>query len=116
MKGISVDSEKLNGADGRAQNAIDGNNQTIMQTEWYTTSPKPLRQIAISVGANYTVRGVTYLPRQDGSLYGPVAKYSFYVSVDGLNWGNPVASGTFAKNAKMKRMLFILVPKTWTKE
>jgi hypothetical protein len=106
MKVLSVNSEELNGADGRAQNAIDGNNQTIMRTEWYSTSPKPLHQIAISLGANYMVRGVTYLPRQDGSLDGPVAKYSFCVSVDGVNWGNPVASGTFAKNAKMKRMLF----------
>jgi hypothetical protein len=35
MKVISVDKEKQNGADGRARNAIDGNNMTIWQTKSY---------------------------------------------------------------------------------
>jgi hypothetical protein len=106
MKVVSVDSQELTGADGSAQNTIDGDNKTIWQTQWYTTSPKPPHEIVISLGANYTVGGFTYLPRQDGSLDGTVAMYSFYVSADGVNWGNPIASGTFGKNANKKQVLF----------
>jgi hypothetical protein len=35
MKVVSVNSEELSGGIGRAQNAIDGNNKTIWQAEWY---------------------------------------------------------------------------------
>ena len=87
-------------------NAIDGDNKTIWQTQWYSASPQPPHEIVIWLGGNYIVGGFTYLPRQDGSLDGTVAKYSFYVSADGVNWGNPVANGTFAKNANKKKVLF----------
>ncbi len=106
MKGISVDSEKLNGADGRAQNAIDGNNTTIWQTESYSSSPKPPHEIVIWLGGNYTVGGFTYRPHQDGSLEGTVSKCNLYVSADSVYWGNPVVSGSFAKNANKKQVLF----------
>ena len=106
MKVVSVDSEELTGADGRAQNAIDGNNQTIWQTQWSGTSPQPPHEIVLSLGTPYTVGGFTYLPRQDGSLDGTVAKYSFYVSADSVNWGKPVFEGTFGKNANKKKVLF----------
>ncbi len=45
MKVVSVDSEELTGADGRAQNAIDGNNKTIWQTQWSGASPQPPHEI-----------------------------------------------------------------------
>jgi hypothetical protein len=106
MKGISVHSENLNGADGRAQNAIDGNNTTIWQTESYSSSPKPPHEIVIWLGGNYTVDGFTYLPHQDGSLEDTVSKCSLYVSADSINWGNPVVSGSFAKNANKQQVLF----------
>jgi hypothetical protein len=106
MKVVSVDSEEVTGADGRAVNAIDGNNKTIWQTQWYSASPQPPHEIVIALGSNYTVGGFTYLPRQDGSLDGVVAQYSFYVSADGVKWGKPVVSGTFSKNANKKKVLF----------
>jgi F5/8 type C domain/Bacterial TSP3 repeat len=106
MKVVSVDSEQLSGGDWLAENAIDGDPDTFWHTEWNPTSPTPPHEIVISLGANYSVGGFTYMPRQDGSLIGTVAKYSFYVSVDGVNWGDPVFSGTFGKNANKKRVLF----------
>jgi hypothetical protein len=106
MKVVSVDSEELGGTDGRAQNAIDGNSKTSWQTARSSAAPKHPHEIVIWLGGAYLVGGFTYLPRQDGSLDGTVAKYSLYVSVDGVNWGNPVANGTFAKNANKKKVLF----------
>jgi hypothetical protein len=106
MRVVSVDSEEVSQQDGRAENAIDGNNKTIWHTEWSAKSPKHPHEMVLWLGSGYTVGGFTYLPRQDGMLNGTVAKYSFYVSTDGVNWGNPVASGTFGKNAKKKQVIF----------
>jgi hypothetical protein len=106
MRVVSVDSEELKAVNGQAQNVIDGDNKTIWQTEQSATSPKHPHEMVIWLGSDYMVGGFTYLPRQDGSLDGTVAKYSFYVSADGVNWGNPVGSGTFAKNANKKQVLF----------
>ncbi len=50
---------------------------------------------ADQLGASYSFGGFTYLPRQDGCSHGDIKQYEFYVSVDGANWGSPVASGTF---------------------
>jgi hypothetical protein len=106
MTVVSVDSEQLSGGDWLAENAIDGDRDTVWHTESAPTSPTPPHEIVISLGAKYMVGGFTYLPRQDGNLDGTVAKYSIYVSADGVNWGNPVSSGTFAKNANKKQVLF----------
>jgi hypothetical protein len=106
MQVVSVDSEELTAVDGRGQNAIDGDNKTIWHTKQSATSPKHPHEMVIWLGGDYTVGGFTYLPRQDGSLDGTVAKYSLYVSTDGVNWGTPVAGGTFAKNANKKKVLF----------
>jgi hypothetical protein len=54
----------------------------------------------------FMVGGFTYLPHQDGSLEGTVSKCSLYVIADSVNWGNPVVSGSFAKNANKEQVLF----------
>lgn len=106
MRVVFVDSEELTREDGRATNVLDADRSTIWHTEWATTSPKHPHEIVLWLGGDYEVGGFTYLPRQDGSQNGTVAKYSFYVSADGVNWGEPVASGKFARNTKKKQVLF----------
>jgi hypothetical protein len=106
MRVVSVDSEELSAVDGRAQHAIDGNTSMIWHTEQSATSPKRPHELVLSLGSHYTIGGFTYLPRQDGILDVAVAQYSVYVSGDGVNWGTPMASGTFAKNATKKQVLF----------
>jgi hypothetical protein len=106
MKVVAVDSQELTGENGRATNVLDGNAGTIWHTEWYRRSPKHPHRIDLWLGGDYAVGGLTYLPRQDGSLNGTVAQYRIYVSADGVTWGQPVASGTFARNAQKKQALF----------
>lgn len=43
-----------------------------------------------------SIRGVRYLPRQDGNTTGNVKDYEIFVSNDAENWGTPVAKGTFS--------------------
>jgi F5/8 type C domain/Fibronectin type III domain len=91
-----VDSEELVGAEGEATHAIDGEVETVWQTEWSEHAPPHPHTIVISLGGTYLVDGFRYLPRQDGSLHGTIRDYQCYVSEDGRNWGAPVATGTLA--------------------
>ena len=58
----------------------------------------------------YNVSAFRHLPRQDGFPHGRIAQYEFYVSLDGVNWGPPVAVGTLANVATEQEVGF--APKT----
>jgi hypothetical protein len=90
-----VDSQETTGENGAATNAFDGKTNTFWVTQWFAANPPPPHEIQINLGATYTIKGFTYLPRQDGCSNGTVSNYEFYVSSDGVNWGAPVAAGTF---------------------
>jgi len=47
----------------------------------------------------YSISGFRYLPREDGSTNGCIGQYEFYVSLDGVNWGTVVATGTLPNTA-----------------
>ena len=101
-----VDSQELVGEDGSAVNAIDGNPSTIWDTDWYVYSPSPPHELQIDLGGLYRISGFRYLPRQDGIKDGWVTQYEVSVSTDGVNWGSPVATGTFAGDASEKQVTF----------
>ena len=56
------------------------------------------------VGGMKTIKGFTYLPRQD-SNNGNIKKYSIQVSNDGKTWAKAVAEGEFENNRKEKTIL-----------
>ena len=101
-----VDSEELIGENGVATNAFDGNTNTFWHTEWYNSNPFYPHEIQIDLGNSYLVTGLLYLPRQDGNINGTIAGYEIYVSEDGTNWGDVVASGTWANNSEQKEVDF----------
>ncbi len=101
-----VDSEEKTGEDGAAVNAFDGNVSTFWHTKWDGGSPPPPHEIQIDLGKNYGVAGFLYLTRQDGNYNGTIADYEFYTSTDGTNWGEPAASGKWAKSFSEKRVEF----------
>src|SRR5262244_2473868 len=106
MRVVSADSQELNGENGAATNAIDGNPATFWHTEWsQQTAPLP-HTLVLDLGGQYQVDGVRYLPRQDGTLNGTIAGYQFYVSADGTTWGTAVATGTFAADTTEKTVRF----------
>ena len=49
------------------------------------------------MGHGAKVAGFRYLPRQDGLANGTIARFRFYASVDGIDWGKPLAEGDFSK-------------------
>ncbi|MGA2001516.1 MAG: discoidin domain-containing protein [Terriglobales bacterium] len=97
-----VDSQATDCGNYGATNAIDGNPATMWITEWCHGSPTTPHEIQIDLGANYTITGFQYLPRQDGGSNGNVANYEFYLSIDGVNWGTAVSTGTLMTSASDK--------------
>lgn len=76
--------------------AIDGNPGSVWHTRWNGDAPPPPHALVVNLGAPVKVSGFRYLPRQDGMDNGTIAKYRFYVSADGVNWGEPVSTGDFS--------------------
>lgn len=81
-----------------AASAIDGNPQTFWHTQYVGSNPAPPHEIQVDLGAEYDVRGFSYLPRQDGGGNGRIGQYEFYVSADAASWGSATAAGAFANS------------------
>jgi large repetitive protein len=110
---VTTDSEELTGENGAAINAIDGNNATIWHTQWKNANPAPPHWFVVdmAVGAT-TLSGIRYLPRQDGATNGNIAAFRIYLSVNGTDWGTPIAEGDFTTmgaTAAEKTVLFPVV-------
>ncbi|MCE5242567.1 MAG: discoidin domain-containing protein [Syntrophobacteraceae bacterium] len=101
-----VDSQELVAENGAALNSFDGKSTTIWHTQYYPTNSRLPHEIQINLGALYEISGFRYLPRQDGSVNGRIKDYQFYVGEDGVNWGSPVATGSFANSAAEKTATF----------
>lgn len=101
-----ADSQELTGQNGAATNAFDGNNSTFWHTQWSNGAPACPHEIQINLGKSYSIDSFSYLPRQDGVSNGTIAKYEFYLSSDGVNWGGAVATGTFSNNSSLKQITF----------
>ncbi len=69
-----------------AAKAIDGNPTTFWHSSWDKNQRHP-HHIAIDLGREWMIRGITYLPRQDQRVPdGMVESGTIDVSVDGRNW------------------------------
>lgn len=106
LKVVKADSEETAGEDGRAANAVDGNPDTIWHTEWQDASPTHPHEIVIELQPVVSVKGLTYLPRQDDNDHGSIREYEVYLSLDGKDFGKPVRTGTFAAGKEKKTIVF----------
>jgi YVTN family beta-propeller protein len=93
---VSADSQEVTAEDGRVGNAFDGNPATFWHTQYQAASPAHPHWVVINLGATTHVGGLRYLPRQDFTFNGTIARYNVYTSADGVNWGLPVASGNLS--------------------
>jgi galactose oxidase len=103
----AVASDQANGYP--ASNAIDGNRATFWHSQFSPVTVLLPHSITIDMHATNYVTGLTYLPRQDTSSNGNIGQYSISVSLDGIQWGTPVASGTFADDKSGKQVIFSTV-------
>jgi hypothetical protein len=102
LKVVKVDSEETTGENGQGANAVDGDPNTIWHTQWQDANPAQPHEIVIELTPPATIKGFTYLPRQDDSQNGMIKDYEFYVSDDGTDFGQAVKTGTL-ENSKDKQ-------------
>ena len=103
---VKVDSEETAGENGSGTNAVDGNPNTFWHTQWQDASPEHPHEIIIELTPPSTIKGFTYLPRQDDIDNGSIKDYEFYVSDDGTDFGQPVKKGTFGTGKEMITVTF----------
>lgn len=90
---------------GDAKHLTDGDPNTVWHTMYSVTVAKHPHWVDLDAGEVRTIKGFTYLPRQEGGN-GNVKDYTIQVSVDGKEWGEPVVKGTFERNSKEKKVMF----------
>ena len=77
-----------------AVKAIDGNPSTFWHSSWDSNQPHP-HHLVIDLGREWTIRGLTYLPRQDLRVPDSMVESgSVELSDDGQSW-RPAAVFTF---------------------
>jgi hypothetical protein len=106
LKFVRADSEETASQDGKGANAVDGDPNTIWHTQWTDDNPPCPHEIVIEMLPPSTIKGFTYLPRQDGQANGTIKDYEFYVSDDDKNFGQPVKKGTFVEGSDKKTVNF----------
>lgn len=89
---------------GAARNILDGNPDTFWHSMRGVTVASYPHDLRINLGAELRLRGITYMgaPMPEGR----VRDYEVYVSMDGENWGEPVARGVLENKKELQQVLF----------
>jgi hypothetical protein len=103
---VKADSEEKDGEDGAAANAVDGNKDTFWHTQWQDANPPCPHEIIIELKPAGTIKGFTYLPRQDDGINGTIKDYEFYAADTLDDFGQPAAKGAFENNKDLKTVTF----------
>ncbi|KAL8776847.1 MAG: hypothetical protein Q9213_008108 [Squamulea squamosa] len=105
---VSVDSFQT-GTNNEAAKAIDGNTGTFWHTQWMPTTVALPHTITLDMKKTYNVNGLTYLPRQDGTLNGNIGQHLIQTSVDGTTW-TTAAGGSYLDDSSLKSTPFTTIP------
>ncbi len=89
-----------------AANLVDGKPESIWHTAYGVTVTKYPHTVDFDCSEMKTIKGFTYLPRQDGGNNGNIKAYRLQLSQDGKTWSEPVAEGEFERGAALKRITF----------
>ena len=101
---IEADSE--DSANGNvAAHAIDGDPGSIWHTRWQPTNDPMPHHLTIDLGRAVTLRGITYLPRQDMDN-GRIAECEIYCSTEPNSWAAPVAKVNWPNTETLQSVTF----------
>ncbi len=107
LENIPVGIALVSNQEGRdpATNLLDSNASTIWHTAYSVTVAQYPHWIDFDAYKEKTMKGFTYLPRQDGVRNGDIKDYVIELSADGKTW-QEIAKGSFENNKKQKRVMF----------
>ena len=78
-----------------------------MNSYWQSADGAPLpHYVTIDMKSTHFINSVSYLPQQSSPSNGIIQGHTIHVSLDGQNWGEPVAFGTFWNDNSLKTTLF----------
>jgi hypothetical protein len=106
LKVVKVDSQETEGEDGRAANAVDGDVNTFWHTQWQDANPPCPHEIILELVPPAAIKGLTYLPRQDGGVNGTIKDYELYGGDNAEHIDTPLAHGSFGEGAELKTVSF----------
>jgi hypothetical protein len=90
--------------------ALDGKPHTHYHSAY---SPKIVpypHTFDLDLGREYQIHGFHYLPRQAAPQNGRIKEYKFYVSLNGKDWGAPIAYGQFPMSVNEQEVKFTPIP------
>ena len=85
-----------------ATNAFDGQTTTAWRT---ANTISPPHELQINLGNTFEIEGFRLSPLSPYGAEG-ISFFEFFVSKDGVNWGDPVTSGVFANDTSLKTLTF----------
>jgi M6 family metalloprotease-like protein len=96
--------------------AFDGNKNTYYHVQWGNVFARP-HEMIIDLGQEYVINEFYYTANTNtiAPWEGRVADYKVYLSSDGIDWGTPVASGTFFYTELAQYVLFANTPGRYLK-
>jgi hypothetical protein len=101
---LSADSEdRENG--NTADRAIDGDPDTIWHTRWQPRNDPMPHQLILDLGREVTLKGITYLPRQD-MANGRIAEAEVFCSTDPNAWPAPSAEAKWPDTGELQTLQF----------
>ena len=89
-----------------ASHLVDGKPESIWHTAYGVTVTKYPHTVDFDCGELKTLKGFTYLPRQDGGMNGNIKGYRIQLSADGKTWSEPVCEGEFERAARLQHVTF----------
>ncbi|MCJ1276865.1 hypothetical protein MMC21_004672 [Puttea exsequens] len=87
-------------------NVLDGNTNTFWHSEYSPVNAALPHRLTIDMKQSYLINSVAYIPRQDGQSNGNVGQHQIQTSQDGVNFGTPVAFGTYQDSSSTKTTIF----------
>ena len=91
----------------KATRLVDGKSETIWHTAYGVTVTKYPHTVDFDCEEEKTIKGFTYLPRQDGGTNGDIKAYRVMLSTDGKTWSQPVCEGEFPYSKSIQKVLFV---------
>ncbi len=88
-----------------AANALDGDPQTFWHTAWGDAVPPMPHSLILDLGRDVTLKGLTYLPRQD-MRNGRIATAEIFAGLDARKWSAPAAKVTWPDSADLQTVTF----------
>jgi beta-galactosidase len=98
IPGKVIAASSFESGEGDPEHAVDGNTETFWHSRWSNNEAQPPHFLVIDYAQPLDIGGLHYTARSDMDN-GHVKDYELYASLDGQEWGKPIARGHFRQDS-----------------